>query len=266
MLVATETLIVRIMRADLAYTKQRMQVIAKQDGNPFGIAIQAFGAATALAASHLPSSRFNRVVGLTPADVPIIPEILAWYAGLGVSPMIEIRPDDVNKVLADALTQHGFHQTSCQASLVGRPVEAKPPDLIIQAVHTPEIMERFLDVYVAGWGFPANIHEGAKANMRGWLGLPNWHLYLAEVDEQPAAIAILFLHEATAYFADTCVHPDFRGRHLQSALLAHAQSEAFRLGADVLCSQASFASTSHRNMERAEFSLLHTHGELTRQS
>jgi hypothetical protein len=60
------------------------------------------------------------------------------------------------------------------------------------------MVERFPDVYLAGWGFPLAIHEGAKANMRDWLGLPGWHLYLAEIDTQAAAIAISFLHENVA--------------------------------------------------------------------
>ena len=47
MLVTTKTLAMRAMRADLVYTMQRMQVIAEREGNPFGIAINAFGAATA---------------------------------------------------------------------------------------------------------------------------------------------------------------------------------------------------------------------------
>ena len=67
-------------------------------------------------------------------------------------------------------------------------------DVVIRSVETPEMMERFLEVYLAGWEFPPAIHEGAKVNMRGWLGLPGWHLYLAEIEGQPAAVAILFLH------------------------------------------------------------------------
>jgi hypothetical protein len=167
MLVTTKTLAMRAMRADLVYTMQRMQVIADREGNPFGIAIKAFGAATALAAVRLPSSRFNRVVGLTPAETALLPEILAWYAELGPSPHVEIRPGDLSDGLADTLARAGFRQTSFHASLVGEVAETPPTEVVIRSVETSEIMERFLDVYVAGWGFPLAIHEGAKANIRG---------------------------------------------------------------------------------------------------
>jgi ribosomal protein S18 acetylase RimI-like enzyme len=263
MLVTTKMLAMRAMRADLAYTVQRMQVIGGREGNPFGIAIKTFGAAMGLAATRLPSSRFNRVVGLTPTEAMLLPEILAWYAELGPSPHIEIRPGDLSDGLADALARAGFRQTSFQASLVGEVTETPPTDVVIRPVETPEMMERFLDVYLAGWGFPLAIHDGAKANMRGWLGLPGWYLYLAEIDTQSAATAVSFLHEGVAYFADICVHPNFRGRRLQSALLARYKRDAARLGADLLCSQAAFGSTSHRNIERAGLRVLHTQAEWT---
>jgi GNAT superfamily N-acetyltransferase len=264
-LVTTKTLAMRAMRADLVYTVQRMQVIAGREGNPFGVAIKIFSAATALAAAGLPSSRFNRVVGLSPAETMLLPDILAWYAELGLSPHIEIRPDDLSDGLADALARAGFRQTSFQASLVGEATEGPPTEIVIHSVETAEMMERFLDVYLAGWGFPLAVHEGAKANMRGWLGLPGWLLYLAEVDSQDAAAAVSFIHENVAYFADTCVHPNFRGRRLQSALLAQYKRDAVRQKADLLCSQATFASTSHRNIERAGLRVLHTQADWTRQ-
>lgn len=264
MLVTTKNLAMRAMRADLVYTMQRMQVIAEREGNPFGVAIKAFGAATALVAARLPSSRFNRVVGLTPAETALLPDILAWYAEFGPSPNIEIRPGDLNDDLADALAGAGFRQTSFQASLVGEVAQTPRTDIVIRSVETSEIMERFLDVYLAGWEFPLAIHDGAKANMRGWLGLPAWRLYLAEIDAEGAAVAIGFSHEKAAYFADICVHPRFRGRRLQSALLAQYKRDAARLGADMLCSQAAFASTSRRNMERTGLRVLHTHAEWTR--
>jgi hypothetical protein len=184
-LVTTKMLATRAMRADLVYTVQRMQVIAGRQGNPFGVAIKTFGAATGLAATRLSSSRFNRVVGLTPTETTLLPEILAWYGELGPSPHIEIRPGDLSAGLADALARAGFRQTSFQASLVGEVAETPPTDIVIRSVETSEMMERFLDVYLAGWGFSLAIHEGAKANMRGWLGLPGWHLYLAETTRRP---------------------------------------------------------------------------------
>lgn len=253
------------MQADLAYAMQRMEVIARRQGNPFGIAIRSFGRATALAASRLPSTRFNRLVGLTPDEGSLLPEIFAWYAERGIAPRVEIRPGCLDATLANALAHAGFRQTAFHASLVGEVIAKPAPETVVRAVETSEAMETFLDIYLAGWGFPAAIWEDAKVNMRGWLGLPDWRLFMAEVDGRPAATAILFLHEGAAYFADACAHPDHRSRGLHSALLAHRSNEAARLGAELICSQAEFASASHRNMERFGLRLLHTQSEWTAQ-
>lgn len=264
MLVTTKILTERVMLADLAYTMQRMQVIADREGNPFGVAMKTFGEATALAAPRLPSSRFNRVVGLTSEETALLPEILDWYADLGSSPTIEQRPGDLNDSLADALAGAAFRQTSFHVSLVGQIADPSPTNVIIRSVATSEAMEQFLDVYLVGWGFPPVIHEGAKSNMRSWFGLPDWRLYLAEIESLPAGAAILFFHENAAYFADVCVHPRFRGKQIQSAFLEHCKSVALQLEADIMCSQAAFASTSHRNIERAGLRTLHTQAEWTR--
>ena len=76
MLLTTKTLVELAMRADLVYVLQRMGVIAQRPGNPFGVAIQHFGRATALAASKLPSPSFNRVVGVTPEEAPLIHQMI----------------------------------------------------------------------------------------------------------------------------------------------------------------------------------------------
>ena len=149
MLVTTTALAMRAMYADLVYTSQRMQVIANREGNPFGIAIRAFGAATALAAARLPSPRFNRVVGLNPVETASLQDILAWYAELNVSPRIEIRPGDLNEPLADALVCAGFRQTSFHASLVGDVEEAPPTEIVIRSVERSETMERLNEAAIA---------------------------------------------------------------------------------------------------------------------
>ena len=172
MLLTTKTLVERAMRADLVYVLQRMGVIAERPGNPFGVAIQHFGRATALAASKLPSKSFNRVVGVTPEEAPLIHQMIRWYEDRSVKPRIEVRPGALNHELAGVLTRAGFQQTAFHASLVGEILAQPRPDAVIRPVETADAMEDFLEVYMAGWGFPAAVREGAKTNMRGWLNLP----------------------------------------------------------------------------------------------
>jgi ribosomal protein S18 acetylase RimI-like enzyme len=122
---------------------------------------------------------------------------------------------------------------------------------VIEQVATADIMEDYLDAYVAGWGIAETDRAQFKANVRSWLGQPGWSLYVARLDGEPAAAATLYLKDGVGYLADAATDPDFRGRGLQSALLRRRISDAAAVGADIVFSGAAPLSTSHRNMERA---------------
>jgi hypothetical protein len=66
------------------------------------------------------------------------------------------------------------------------------------------------------------------------------------------------MHDGVGYFADASVAPTFRGHRVHQALLARRWRDAVAAGADIVCSQAAYLSTSHRNMERSGMRLLHT--------
>ena len=63
-LVSSLELIGRVDEAALAYTLTRMKVLERIPGNPVAIAYWTLDGATALMARNLPSSSFNRVVGI----------------------------------------------------------------------------------------------------------------------------------------------------------------------------------------------------------
>jgi GNAT superfamily N-acetyltransferase len=97
--------------------------------------------------------------------------------------------------------------------------------------------------------------EGFKRNVRPWLDQPGWSLFLGRVDGKAAAAAILYLREGFGYLADATTDPAYRGRGLQTALLAHRLRHAADAGAEYVCSGATFLSSSHRNMVRAGMTL-----------
>lgn len=172
MLLTTKALIDRAMQAELAYTIERLEVIANRPGNPFGVAIQTFGGATALAASHLPSPRFNRVVGMTAKEAQQLPEIMRWYEERRVSPRIEIRPGNIDSILAESLARIGFRQTAFHASLFGQ-ITMKPVSAAdIRVVKTPEMMEAFLAVYLIGGVFRLRSTTGLERICAAGLVFP----------------------------------------------------------------------------------------------
>jgi GNAT superfamily N-acetyltransferase len=125
-------------------------------------------------------------------------------------------------------------------------------------------MEDFLNALLAGWGIPAEHCEPAKINMRGWLGVPDWRLYLARIDGKPAAAAKLFVKDGVGLFPDAATRPEFRARGLQTALLRHRAAVAAQAGAELVYSQAAFGSVSQHNMERIGMRVLCTRIIFTR--
>ena len=56
--------------------------------------------------------------------------------------------------------------------------------------------------------------------------------------------------DGIGYLANAATVPGFRGRGCQTALLARRIADAAAAGCDLVAGQATFGSTSQRNMER----------------
>jgi hypothetical protein len=122
----------------------------------------------------------------------------------------------------------------------------------------PEQLEQFLDVYLEGWGFDPAIREGARQNMRHWIDLPGWQLYLASVQGMAASVGILFRKDGVGYLADAVTLPDQRRHGCQTALIRHRVADCASGGDELVVGQAEFASISQHNMERVGFRIGYT--------
>jgi ribosomal protein S18 acetylase RimI-like enzyme len=248
----------RVNETALAYTFARMKVLERIPGNPVGVAIRAFGEATALVARCLPSTYFNRVVGLRAGQAHLIQQMIEWSRERGAGGRFEIAAGDYEHDLGRELTRLGFYQSGFSAALIREP-EADlpaPTGISIERISAAAEMDDFLDAYVAGWSIPEAMSDEFKANVRPWSGQPGWLLYVARIEGKPAATAILFLHDGVGYLADSATDPNFRGRGLHAALLCRRLLDAKAAGVEFVCSGADYLSTSHRNMERVGMRLL----------
>jgi GNAT superfamily N-acetyltransferase len=250
----------RLMRVNIAYTTMRMGVIAARSGDPSAIAIRHIDGVAALMSRAVPSPAFNQVIGLREGQEDLVGTLDDWYREHKIKGRFAMAPGDFTPALGRALAERGYVQSEFDTVLYALPPAPDLPiaDAAISEVDSADAMEEFLDALLTGWAIPRQHHDGAKANMRGWLGQPDWRLYLARVDGKPAAAAKLFLHDRVGYFADAATRPDHRGRGLQTALLRHRAAVAAQMGVELIYSQAAFGSASHRNMERIGLRVLHT--------
>lgn len=111
-------------------------------------------------------------------------------------------------------------------------------------------METFSRVRVQGFGLPVEVHDEVVADCACWAGQPGWRLYLARVDGAPAACATLAVEDSIGYLAIAATVPAHRGLGLQTALIERRILDAAAAGCELVSSQATFGSTSHRNLQR----------------
>jgi len=252
----------RAVECEIAYTLSRMRVLERLAGNPVGIAIrQLEGGAVAVMARHLPVAGFNSVVGLRAGHEQQLEALADWYRAEGVKVRFEIVPGYYDGAVGRELARLGYFQSGFHTSLVCEPqleVPAAAPGIAIEQIAGAAALDQFLGTHAVGWSIPDV--SGFKANVRGWLGQPGWSLYLARLDGQPAATAILYVADKVGYCADAATNPAFRGRGLQTALLHRRIADASTAGVDFVCGGADFLSQSHRNMERAGMRVLFVRG------
>jgi hypothetical protein len=247
----------RVIAAECRYTLTRLRVLERLDGNPVGVAYKLLGDAFAFSARHIANSTFNRVAGLDDDQAHEVPGLIAWFAERKLAGAFEINPGTEQSAVMVALRAAGFANTGFHAVTFGAPAPTTLAEPGVSVEHvTATTLDDFFLAYAKGWSIPNP--EGFKTNTSGWIDEPGWTLYLARWQGAPAGAAILYMDGKTAYCADSAVDPDFRGHGLHQAMLRRRRSDALTNGADLVCAQAAYLSTSHRNMIRAGLQTLHT--------
>ncbi len=194
----------------------------------------------------------NRVNGLTPTDAHRIADIAAFYGERGVRPWWEILPDDDFAGISAALTSTGASQIGFHAMAYGRPnTETRSVGSAnVTIVEDEETFATYARTRMQAHELPAEIVEEAAADLRGWFGAPGVTLLLATVEGRPAATAALLIDDDIGYLADAATLPTHRGGGLQSRLIAERIATARTAGCELVSSQATFAGTSSRNLQR----------------
>ena len=221
-------------------------------GNPLSVAIENFGNATALLCATIPAQVYNRVIGLTPEDSEHIPAILKFYAKHGAEPMFDLSPYAIPPFwitpnITSLLHKYGFYQGAWHQILYGVPTTAIPemPPHITICVVTSNEADAFVSVYEQVWG------DGAA--VRVLVNQPNFHCYLAYVDDMPAGLGILHVANGVGSMANGLTIPAMRGQGCQTALLYRRIHDAALAGCDLMVSQCMPGVTSQYNQLRTGF-------------
>lgn len=154
----------------------------------------------------------------------------------------------LGRALGRALVAAGLAPVGGDALVWGEGRSGEVP-ASVAVVEDAAALEAFLDAHLAGLELPLRVRDGAKRNMRGWLGAPRFTLLLAQEDDAAAGACALHRQQGLTYVADMSTRPEHRGRGVQTRLLAAAH--ALHGVGGITWARCRFLSQSHRNLQRA---------------
>jgi len=257
----TDELIRRLEGENIRFIAGWLEGAMARPGNPRGLRIERFGDVFAPLATNVPDLDFmNRVAGLSPRNLDVLPGVLSLYRDAGIRPWFEVAPasgetDPVGAALAAAGAVPQWHSTLLYAPVSAgtpSPSDARPDGHVIEVrrVGAGEV-HGFAELLLRGWGVPEDELAEAAGDHAHWHSVPGWRLYVATVDGQPAAAAVLQVHGGVGYLASASTLPAHRNKGCQSALIRRRILDAVADGVDLVSGMAIIGSTSQQNMERA---------------
>lgn len=252
-------------RFDEAVTHYAARVVERAEGgsgNPRGLRTRWFGHVFAAAATAAPDLDFmNRVHGLTPADLDVLPAILSFYADAGVRPWFEVVPSPGGpEPVGAALAAAGAIPVSEAMFLYGVAAEHPAPGdpaVVVRRI-APDEAGLFADTLLRGHEVPEDALPIATAEVATWPSEEGWSLSLATVGGEPAAAAVLQVRAGHGYLANMATLPRFRRRGCQRELIRARVAGAAAAGCDLVTAQATLGSTSQRNLQRGGLSPAYT--------
>jgi hypothetical protein len=254
----------RIVRCSTAFHVRRLELLRDVPGNRCDVQVRRFGSSVvATVATGLPDIDWmQHVMGLTPDDEALVPEIVAWYRRLGVRPRFEIAPAHDFLALAAALSAAGARQTGFIDALWARaavPSEPPPSEVDVCVIEPgSEDASLFARVLLGGHGVPDDLSTDQWTAVARWSDEPGWSCYLASVDGEATGAAALAVQDGVGYLASASTLPAGRRRGCQRALIHRRLHDAAVGGCDHAVSLATPGTTSHRNLERAGLGVAYT--------
>jgi hypothetical protein len=261
----TRQLAQRIEQSDIDYSLSRLEGMQQAPGNPLQIEIRRYGNVNAfLIKAWLNFWYGNKVLGLEPSSEIYLNEILDLFARHNLNFRFEIMPGNLNSSLAARLHRLRFCQMGFNTAVYGQPslaMRTLPEEQIKVREVQPNEIDLFLDLYQDGFGLP-RLNPTEREAILSWLEKAKSSLYLclAEIDDTPAGVGILYMENGIGLLADATTLPDFRGKGCHRAMIHHRITKAEKQNCDLLTSFVEFGSTSHLNLEKAGLRVAYTKG------
>jgi GNAT superfamily N-acetyltransferase len=247
----------RVERADLDYLVVRVGALAAVAGNPDGAVMRRVGSGCAFLVASVPNPVFNHVLGLTGAEVAVLPELADWYGAHGLPLRVDITPAQADPALFTAMAGLGLRQTGFYGGLYAS-AGAACADPVSGVLVEPAEPDEFARVYVAGFEFPVRRRVSMARSVTVLAEQVGCRFFRARTGAETDGVGLLFLAGGTGYLATAATLPAARGQGVQTALVRHRVAVAVEAGADLIVGHTAVGSGSQRTMERCGLRVAYT--------
>lgn len=247
-----------IENAEINMLSSRLEALQAIKENPMQVQIEQFGSATAFSSKVIAGPAFNTIKGIT--NTTQIDEIISYYQLLQIPCRFEITPAQGTAELFQYLSEKGFYQSSFHTALYSTPRE--DPSLLPSNISVRKLKKNefdvFADIYVRGFNMPSFTKDGVRQNNEILYDKPGWHFFIAEIQNTPVSIGVLYINKGVASLAASATLPEFQRKGCHTALIQKRIETAIESNCHLIVGQARFGSSSQNNMERAHMKIAYT--------
>lgn len=255
-----------MVEIEIANLRSRLEGYAARPGNPCGVYIEQFGAATAFVSERIGVRLYNSLLGFDKQSLGHLDAVREFYESHGVSEAIEIVPGRLTEAHGVELGLRGYALAEFHGGYARNltPEDGRrppPPGVLVERIEPDDrdAFELFLATHIEGWGADPTNAE-ALANMRQWRHNETWQFFLATIEGKPAGTGILDLRGALGLLAAGSTLKKSRGRGVQRALIDARVVAAAKAGCNTATAGSYFGNASMRNLQRSGFSTVFVRG------
>lgn len=259
-LVLTKELAEAVEQSEIDALHSRLTAIKEINGNPMGVDIKKFGNATAFSVKNIPGPSFNTVKGLRDGDEKYIDNIRDFYNNREIPMRLELTPANTSPKLLSYLNKTGFYHSDFHTALyspINQDNELIDSNISIRLLEKNEF-DTFADIYTQAFEMPSYLKSGVAQNNEILYNSDNWFFYVANIENEPAGIGVLFINDGIACLAAAATVPHLRNKGVQNALILKRINQAKNLECKLVLGQAKFGSVSQNNMEKVGLKIAYT--------
>lgn len=217
---------------------------------------------------YSPGNLVNGSFGLGmngPVEREEVAALIAFFEGRGAPARIDVCPYADSSLLR-WLAEYGFVATAFETVLYQRldaaeAAGAKPSadGSVVRVALATTADDRELWASLEARGFTDDAPDEAGVTLARAIALRTDALhFIGYVGDEPAGTGMLYVADGIAMFNGDSTLPQWRGRGVQTAILAHRLAYAREAGCDLGVIEASPGGISERNQQRAGFAVAYT--------